>query len=87
MYIHVNTDVTELHTLIGLSWFENDKQNMDRIVKLHTVGSTIAPLVYGLEKASGLSEFLDACIPILEIVEKDPTLCDLFVRQQNYCNY
>ena len=53
---------------------------MDRIAKLHTVGSVIAPLVYGLEKNSGLLEFLEACEPVWEAVNKDPKLCDSFVR-------
>ena len=60
--------------------FENDKRTMDRIAKLHTVGSVIAPLVYGLEKNSGFLEFLEACEPVWEAVDKDPKLCDSFVR-------
>ena len=59
--------------------FENDKPTMDRIAKLHTVGSAIAPLVYELDRNSGLSEFLEACKPILEVVHKDPKLSDSLV--------
>ena len=60
--------------------FESDKRTMDRIAKLHTVGSTIAPLVYGLEKGSGLLEFLEACEPVWKALEKDPKFSDSFVR-------
>lgn len=60
--------------------FEDDKQTMDRIVKLHTVGSAIAPLIYGLKKNSGLLEFLNACEPIWKAVEEGPKLSALFVR-------
>ena len=74
------TDVIELHNLIGLTMFENDKRTMDRIAKLHTVGSAIAPLIYGLKKKSGLVEFLKGCEPIWEALDKDHKLCDSFVR-------
>jgi len=62
--------------------FEDDKQTMDRIAKLHTVGSAIAPLVYGLEENSGLLEFLKACELIWKAIEIDPKLSALFVRLQ-----
>ena len=61
--------------------FENDKKTMDQIAKLHTVGSAIAPLIYGLKKKSGLVQFLKACEPVWEAVDKDRELCDSFVRQ------
>ena len=60
--------------------FENDKRTVDRIAKLHTVGSAIAPLVYGLTKDSGLLEFLKACEPIWKALENDPKLSNSFVR-------
>ena len=60
--------------------FENDKRTVDWIAKLHTVGLAIAPLVYGLKRKSGLVEFLKACEPVWEAVDKDPKLCDSFVR-------
>ena len=72
--------MTELQTLIGLSMFESDKRTMDRIAKLHTVGSAIAPLVYELKRTSGFMEFLKACEPIWKAVDKDPILCKSFVR-------
>ena len=59
--------------------FENDKRAVDRIAKLHTVGSAIAPLIYGLKKGSGLVEFLRACEPVWKALEKDPKLSDSFV--------
>ena len=60
--------------------FENDKRTMDRIAKLHTVGSAIAPLIYGLKKKSGLIEFLKGYEPIWKTLDKDHKLCDSFVR-------
>ena len=78
-------DVIELHNLIGLSMFENDKRTMDQIAKFHTVGSAIAPLIYGLKKNSGLVQFLKACEPIWDAVDKDHELCDSFVRHM--CTY
>ena len=62
--------------------FENDKRTVDRIAKLHTVGSTIAPLVYELKRDSGLLEFLEKCEPVWKALVKDPKFSDLFVRQQ-----
>ena len=53
---------------------------MDQIANLHTVGSAIAPLIYGLKKKSGLEQFLKACEPVWEAVDKDRELCDSFVR-------
>ena len=62
--------------------FEDDKRMQDCIVKLHTVGSSLAPLVYDLKKDSGLVEFLKVCEPIWKAVEeKDSKLCDSFVRE------
>ena len=60
--------------------FKNDKRTMDRLAKHHTVGSAIAPLIYGLKKTSDLSQFLKACEPVWEAVDKDHELCDSFVR-------
>jgi len=61
--------------------FENDKRTMDRIAKLHTVGSAIAPLVYGLDKSSGLVGFLEACKPVWKAVEENPKISDSLVRK------
>ena len=72
--------MTQLQKLIGLSMFKNDKGTMDHLAKLHTVGSVISPLVYELEKSSGLTEFLQAYKPIWKAVDKNPKLCDSFVR-------
>ena len=60
--------------------FESDRKAMDQIAKLHTVGSAIASLIYGLKKESGLVQFLKACEPVWEAVDKDHELCDSFVR-------
>ena len=60
--------------------FENDKRTMDRVAKLHTVGSAIAPLVYGLDKSSGLAEFLEAYKPVWKAVEENPRLSESLVR-------
>ena len=66
--------------------FENDKKTMDHMAMLHTVGSAIAPLIYDLKKKSSLVQFLKACEPIWEALDKDHKLCDSFVRHTCLCD-
>ena len=81
MYIYdsVLVDVTELHNLVGLSMFDDNDQTMDRVALLHTVGSTLAPLIYELDIDSGLSGFLKACEPVWRAIEATPQLPNSFV--------
>ena len=65
-----------------MSVVEDDSRAVDRIAKLHTVGSAIAPLVYGLDKNSDLLEFLNAYKSVWKAVEneKDSRLSECLVR-------
>jgi len=64
---------TGLQNLIVLSMFEEDVVTMDRIERLHTVGSTIAPLVYDLKTDSSFDEFIMACKIVWKLVEHKVT--------------
>ena len=68
-----------MHNLVGLSMIEENACTMDRIAKLHTVGSAIAPLLYNLDADGGLSGFLKACEPVWKAIEKNSELPDAFV--------
>ena len=57
-----------------MSVFEDDTQTVDRIAKLHTVGSAIAPLIYGLSKTSDFSEFLNAYESVWKAIEDENDL-------------
>ena len=58
---------------------EDNVHTMDRIARLHTVGSAIAPLVYKLEADSGLCGFLAACEPVWKAIEVNLQLPGSFV--------
>ena len=61
---------------------EENACTMDRVAKLHTVGSAIAPLVYNLDADGGLCGFLNACEPVWKAIQKNPELPDAFVSSE-----